>query len=41
MTLRLRLRIYRLCNVVMELDRIQPVLDAVQTLAEVVALLPF
>jgi hypothetical protein len=40
-TTTLRLRIYRLCNVVMELERMQPVIDAVQTLAEVVALLPF
>lgn len=39
MTLRLRLRFYRLCNVVMELERMQPVIDAVQTLAEVGALL--
>lgn len=37
----LRLWFYRLCNVVMELERMQPVIDAVQTIAEVVALLPF
>lgn len=41
MTLRLRLRIYRLCNVVMELERAQPVTAAVQTVAEVIALLLF
>lgn len=37
----MRLRFYRLCNVVMELERLQPVMDAVQTVGEVVALLPF
>ncbi len=41
MTSTLKLRFYRLCNVVMELERMQPVIDAVQTIAEVVALLPF
>ncbi|MDR6508391.1 hypothetical protein J2805_004107 [Arthrobacter oryzae] len=37
----LRLMVYRLCNVVMDLERMQLVIDAVQTIAEVVALLPF
>jgi hypothetical protein len=35
------LRFNRLCNLVMELELMQPVIDAVQTIAEVVALLPF
>ena len=37
----LRLWFYRLCNLAMELERMQPVMDAVQTITEVVALLPF
>ena len=37
----LRLWFYRLCNVVMELERMQPVTAAVQTVEEVIALLLF
>ena len=37
----LRLWFYRLCNLAMELERMQLVMDAVQTITEVVALLPF
>jgi hypothetical protein len=36
-----KLRFYRLCNLVIEFERLSPVLDALQTIAEVVALLPY
>lgn len=36
----LTLRLYRLCNLAMELERMQPFLDAFQALKELISLLP-